>query len=188
MSGVILRCRTCGTTQDHAGECEACRDGTVAYYCGNHAPGLWLDTSVCSTCGARYGDAVPSAPRRPARSTEGPPTSPRGRVDATPTTPASAPRDSRVSPRRSTPAAHERPVLDEDPAASSLAELLVDMAEEARRSVPTVSRRPSPPVGSSRTALPWLGGCALRLVLLVLFLVVFTVLAAFVLVGGLMVR
>jgi len=83
--------------------------------------------------------------------------------------------------------ADEPPVRGDDPA-STLAELLVDMAEDARRSGTAGRRPPSPPMGASRSALPWLGGCALRLALLVLSLVVLAVLAAFLLVGGLVAR
>ena len=33
---VVLRCPTCGTTQGDAGECEACSEGEVRYFCTNH--------------------------------------------------------------------------------------------------------------------------------------------------------
>ena len=58
---VVLRCPTCGTTQGDLGECEACSEGEVRYFCTNHDEGIWLDGSVCSRCGARFGDA----PRKP---------------------------------------------------------------------------------------------------------------------------
>ncbi len=61
MSGVVLRCPNCGTTKADGGECEACYEAQVRYYCTNHAPGHWLDTPVCSQCGARFGD--PARPR-----------------------------------------------------------------------------------------------------------------------------
>jgi hypothetical protein len=68
MSGVVLRCAHCGTTQSSPGECEACHEGQVRYYCTNHSPGRWLDGHVCSECGAAYG--------RPARRPAAPPIPP----------------------------------------------------------------------------------------------------------------
>jgi hypothetical protein len=56
MSGVVLRCPNCGTVQPTSGECEACREAQVRYFCTNHAPGIWLDTPACLQCGARFGD------------------------------------------------------------------------------------------------------------------------------------
>ena len=58
---VVLRCPTCGTTQGHAGECEACSEGEVRYFCTNHDEGIWLDGPVCSRCGAKFGDAAEEA-------------------------------------------------------------------------------------------------------------------------------
>ena len=71
MSGVILRCPNCGTTRTAPGECEACHEGQVRYYCTMHTPGRWLDTPSCPKCGARFGEPmagpvrpVPAAPAR----------------------------------------------------------------------------------------------------------------------------
>jgi hypothetical protein len=61
MSGVVIRCQHCGTTQPSIGECEACHEGTTRYFCPNHSPGRWLDGPACDACGARVG--VPPAPR-----------------------------------------------------------------------------------------------------------------------------
>ena len=58
---VLLRCPTCGTTQDDAGNCEACSDGEVRYFCTNHDVGVWLNGPVCGSCGAKFGDP----PRKP---------------------------------------------------------------------------------------------------------------------------
>jgi hypothetical protein len=55
MSGVLIRCQHCGTTQATLGECEACHEGETRHFCPNHAPGLWLDGPACATCGARVG-------------------------------------------------------------------------------------------------------------------------------------
>lgn len=72
---VVLRCPNCGTTRASAGECEACHEAEVRYFCTNHTPGRWLETGTCSTCGDRFGSpprpravpapAVREAPRAP---------------------------------------------------------------------------------------------------------------------------
>ena len=73
MSAVVLRCSNCGTTQSVGGECEACHEAQVRYYCSNHSPGLWLEGQVCSRCGAVYGRSEPtlrpSKPVPPSRPT-----------------------------------------------------------------------------------------------------------------------
>ena len=51
---VVLRCPSCGTTQATPGECEACHEAQVRYFCTNHEPGLWLDGTSCPS-GARRG-------------------------------------------------------------------------------------------------------------------------------------
>ena len=55
MSDVLIRCPNCGTTQAALGECEACHEAQVRYFCTNHDPGRWLDGPACPACGARYG-------------------------------------------------------------------------------------------------------------------------------------
>lgn len=60
MSGVVLRCPNCGTAQSTEGECEACREAPVRYFCTNHAPGVWIDSPSCPQCGARFGDPEPA--------------------------------------------------------------------------------------------------------------------------------
>jgi hypothetical protein len=99
MSGVVLRCPSCGTTKASGGECEACHEAQVRYYCTIHTPGRWLDSSVCPECGAQFGVADPAsaAPAPP----------PRPRRPAPPATPRSAgPRPSREA---TIPARPERP-------------------------------------------------------------------------------
>lgn len=61
---VVQRCPNCGTTRATPGECEACHEAEVRYFCTNHTPGRWLDTSTCTDCGARFGEPprVPPAP------------------------------------------------------------------------------------------------------------------------------
>jgi hypothetical protein len=44
MSGVMLRCPSYGSTKATSGECEACHEAQVRYYCSNHTPERWLDT------------------------------------------------------------------------------------------------------------------------------------------------
>lgn len=65
MSTVVLRCPNCGTTQASPGECEACHEAQVAFFCTSHIPGRWLDAPTCPQCGARFGDASRSARTMP---------------------------------------------------------------------------------------------------------------------------
>lgn len=71
MSGVVLRCPNCGTVQPVEGQCDACHEAAVRFFCINHTPGLWLEGPACLQCGARFGDPVPSraapAPITPTR-------------------------------------------------------------------------------------------------------------------------
>ncbi|MEO8548564.1 MAG: hypothetical protein ABI678_01265 [Kofleriaceae bacterium] len=63
---VVLRCPNCGTTQTTPGDCEACHEAQVRYFCTNHEPGIWLDGPTCPQCAARPAPA-PRPPRpRPA--------------------------------------------------------------------------------------------------------------------------
>jgi len=55
VSEVVIRCPNCGTTQGTLGECEACHEAEVRYFCTNHSPGRWLDGPACVECGARFG-------------------------------------------------------------------------------------------------------------------------------------
>ena len=61
MTGVVLRCANCGTTQNAQGECQACHEQNVKFYCTRHSPGRWLKTPVCDQCGAEYGKDPPPA-------------------------------------------------------------------------------------------------------------------------------
>ena len=181
MSGVALRCATCGTTQSHPGECEACFEGSVRYFCGNHTPGLWLDEPACHACGAKFGDPPkrPAARRTPAAS-EGPARTMRGPRSRSPRTPGGEP----AGPRRRSPPPRV-PEPDDAPAAPSLADLLADIAEERtrrrseRRDVPWTS----PPPPGPRMSIP-IAGCLVRIVLLVLFLIVLALAAVFVLLSA----
>jgi hypothetical protein len=57
---VVQRCPNCGTTQATSGECDACHEAQVGYFCANHTPGLWLSGPECPRCGARLGEAPPA--------------------------------------------------------------------------------------------------------------------------------
>jgi hypothetical protein len=103
---VVQRCPNCGTTSSIPGECEACHDAQVRYFCTNHAPGIWLDASTCPSCGARFGEPARAAarPATPARTGSAAP------VAATPrrtrsAAPARAPAATPAPPRRYSPAA-----------------------------------------------------------------------------------
>jgi hypothetical protein len=170
MNGVVLRCRNCGTTQRAPGECEACHEAEVHYFCSNHKPGLWLDGPSCSHCGARFG--APTRPPATPPVTERPP---RPRVAtrrrATTSPPSRAYRtEGRLPPVRD--AGPKRP--DAPP----------DRSVEARRAEEILWRLPdlfrSPPrrrgpwdvSGSSYPTSPLrphLGGC-LRIVLVLAFI------------------
>lgn len=156
---VVLRCPTCGTTQTHSGECDACSEGEVRYFCSNHSPGLWLDRPRCSACGAKFGDA-PAVPAAPVGRDA--PTRPRVQR---PAPSASEPPDE--IPWR--PAPETREAADAD-AAPSLEEVLVDMIEEgrSRRAAAEASREPV--VVAARA--PLVAGCLGRLLFLVLVLIV----------------
>ena len=60
MSGIVLRCPNCGTTQGSQGQCDACHEAAVRYFCTNETPGLWLDAPACPRCSAQFGDPSPS--------------------------------------------------------------------------------------------------------------------------------
>jgi hypothetical protein len=64
---VVLRCPHSGTVAEGAGECVACHEAGVRWYCANHTPARWLDSHVCAGCGAtrRHGPIVqdPPSPR-----------------------------------------------------------------------------------------------------------------------------
>lgn len=179
---VVLRCPTCGTTQGHAGECEACSEGEVRYFCTNHGGGIWLDGPVCSRCGATFG-ARPKEPRIPAASAPpaGAPDFRPPRARRGPGAPPEPGRPPRMRPEREEPVTPD--VLRPTP---SLGELLGDMLEERARGraryeaeeVPWAEpriRRPAFPVG----------GCLVRIVGLVFLAIVAVIILLFVLFGGL---
>lgn len=181
MSGVVIRCQHCGTTQATLGECEACHEGTTRYYCPNHAPGRWLDAPSCTACGARVGVppkvvTPPPPPRRPS--------SPSSR-------PAPPPRRSRAEapppPRYSEPVREE---FEETPVEEWPRARVVrprDIVEEFLRARAARGGMGDPGGGMPMPSVnPF--GCLRRLVMLVFALIVLAVLAFFGLfgVGGLL--
>jgi len=172
MSGVVLRCPSCGTTQSHAGECDACSEGEVRSFCSNHSPGLWLDGQVCARCGARLGEARPEREPVPAR--EGRPP-----VSRLPTPDAEPPRKSirRPSPRPADP--------EETPVTPSLSDLLTELSEERERTRARIEDAPwrEPVTGPTRRSIPVMG-CFLRLILLVLLLIALVIGGLSFVIGG----
>lgn len=174
MSGVVLRCSTCGTTQSHPGECEACLEGKVRYFCGNHSPGFWIDEPVCHVCGARFGEtprARPAptprvAPPLPARETR--------RPDSRPPVPR------RVEPLRPDLTRAPRAADPEDtPASPSLMDLLAHIATKRAR-----APRREPTAEAPRARSVSVMGCLLWLVILVLGLIALAVGGLYLLVTG----
>jgi hypothetical protein len=88
MTGVVLRCPNCGTVQAGTGECDACHEGEVRYFCTNHTPGRWLDARGCDLCGARFGEVAPEPRTVPASTQlplqEPPPSPPTARSGRSP--------------------------------------------------------------------------------------------------------
>ena len=178
MTGVVLRCPNCGTTKAGPGECDACHEAQVRYYCTNHTPGQWLETAACPQCRARFGEAArpPSPPRPAAR--PGPPA-------PTPTPPpASTPPRTRSpswraeggrSPwARRTRRVEDEPGLDASAVSGApdrvLAARLREMIEAAARA----RRTPwgHAPMPESPRIVLGLGGCLIRGLLLAMFLLV----------------
>jgi hypothetical protein len=177
MSGVVLRCPKCGTTQSHPGECDACYDAQVRYFCSSHSPGLWLDEPVCKECGAKFGEAPrrhpapppPAAPPVPPRKMRWPESRrpmPRG---------AEPPR---TSPRRP-------PDPEVTPAKPSLEDLLARMFWKRRGRTGYEEEapwgEPTPKVRFLRFSL-W--GCLVRFLLLTLVLLALLLGGMFLLFGG----
>ena len=175
MSDVVLRCPNCGTTKATSGECEACHEAQVRYYCTNHTPGRWLEGSTCSQCGAKFGDPprrvlerpvtpVPMAARAPS-----PPGRTRVRTSWRPS--GGGPwRKRSPLPDRELEAREER---ERDALAAILPELLRRTARARRAPTGEMHLPESPSIA------PILGGCLRSALLLALFL-----LLALALLGG----
>jgi hypothetical protein len=186
MSGVVLRCPNCGTTKATPGECDACHEAQVRYYCTNHTPGRWLDTPACEQCGARLGD--------PARTPAAPPPSAPARTPAPASTPA-APRRGSASwrpkagggpwGRRKRSPFPEEELEARDEGAAARDALLARLPELLHRAAFRVRRTPGEAIhvpGSTPRGLA-LGGCLIHALFLAVFLL-FAFVAMSVLVGG----
>lgn len=151
---VVQRCPSCGTTQAAAGECEACHEAPVRYFCTNHEPGVWLAGRTCPQCEARAALAA-----RPIAST--PAVSSRARPAV-------------LEPDGDT--ARERRLPADDEARGARPERRALRADRRRDGV--LARRAPPPVAAEREpASPspergWVLRLALRLVLIAVFLIV----------------
>ena len=146
MNGVVLRCANCGTIQNSPGECQACHEENVRFYCTQHSPGRWLNTPVCEQCGAEYGKNTPLR-----------------RAEQRPAPPAAPPRRTRRgagAPRSRTPWGAPTPDSTSDVASTDTRRTIERLLREY------YSRRPRPPEGMevARGASAVAGGC-LRIVL-----------------------
>jgi hypothetical protein len=173
MSGVVLRCPNCGTTRAAPGECDACHEAPVRYYCTQHRPGLWLDAPTCGQCGSRFGPTAPP-PARPAAtkpaargSPAPPPTA--GRGAAPPPSPAAP--GARVPARGTAPGRSPAPVPAPPPAPPPLAESF-EALDELMRGTGRTRRRPraAAPEPYPVRKVPSVGGCLLRLLFLMLLM------------------
>jgi len=150
---VVLRCPNCGTTRSSAGECEACHEARVRYFCTNHAPGLWLNDRTCPSCAAAFADEA-----RPARVVPGP----TSRLEATRSPLSEAALPARASARPSPAASGSGPPERHELAAEfSLAPW--------QRLLSTVLRAGAPST-ISHTGRSAIGGCLRRFVFMVLLL------------------
>ena len=179
MTGVALRCPNCGTTASAPGECDACHEAQVRYYCSNHKPGRWLDTPACPQCGARFGDPVrPAAPPPPPpRPTVSPSLEP---ARADPVRPPPAPSRTPWGRRDRTPAPETIIEGERDGAsvrAARTARLLEILRAASRRPRDVTYIPEAPPAGAA------FGGCLMRFIVLAMFmLIVFSFLLS--MVGG----
>jgi hypothetical protein len=182
MSGVVLRCPNCGTTKAAPGECQACHQAEVRYYCTNHTPGHWLDAPKCPECGARFGDpAHPPVARRPrVRKPAPPPAASARRKRSVPWLPERAvgPWVRRIRPPARDDGATPRYGSDEapDPRKASWPDLLREAAQARRM------RAEAKPVPDTAAVGMALGGCLMRAVFLVVLL--FAALLIFSLIAG----
>lgn len=178
---VVQRCPNCGTTKATSGECEACHEATVRYFCTNHTPGLWLDAGTCPQCGARFGDPArrtsAPAPALPVRKRPPAPARAPAAISVPPPAYARAvpPKDSAdvwISPERLPPAREEE--LEAGASRTALWQKLLQAALRAREMRVRAAPDPDkPPIGRSA------GGCLMRLVLFIVLLFVALAGAAF---------
>lgn len=184
---VVLRCPSCGTTRAMPGECEACHEAEVRYFCTNHTPGLWLASPGCLECGAIFGEAKRSPSSMPVAR----PSLPAARSTAPSIRPSAAPAIERRAPpppaRRHAPSGPPRvarawrpapELADPEPSAPGLApwqRLLGEVLRARAMTRSTASYRAPLARGST-------GGCLRRVLWMVLF-VFFALVAAVVYFG-----
>ena len=156
---VVQRCPNCGTTQASAGECEACHEGQVRYFCTNHEPGVWLAGRTCPQCEARAAITA-----RPAASTSALPSHAR---------PAALGADAGASgDERERLRPVDARTLDLRPSRQALWEKLLRGAVLARPARPPAEAAPEREPGSLRQAGGLLIRLALRLALIAVVLMV----------------
>ncbi len=163
---VVQRCPNCGTTRATPGECEACHEAQVRYFCTNHNPGVWLDGPACSKCGSRWGDppsraAVP-APIRPLRTRPRAPERLHEREREPEREPARE-REREPAPVRAFPPVSEDG-LELGAPPMPMWQQILRAAIRARYMSRAVAVPERPPIGRG------VGGCLVRLVMVVLFL------------------
>ena len=170
---VVQRCPNCGTTRATPGECEACHDAQVRYYCTSHEPGIWLNGPTCPTCDARVSEAHAMAVRASVpvpTPAPGPPMDVRARSAAPSRSPVSVAPPSRPYRRPDSPDADEwggravmRSADEERLEAGVLREALWPKILRAA----VLARHAPPPAAAyarEGTLLGQLGGCLMRLV------------------------
>lgn len=183
---VVLRCPSCGTRQVRAGECEACSEGEVRYFCTNHDEGIWLEGAVCSRCDAKFGDAPRKPPASPAPSV---PTRPADFRKPVRRRPPERPLDLDVGERPPLGSEREKPaepeVLPRTPSLRDLLEEISARRARARRGydVEVPGTEPRAP----RVGLPF-AGCLVRAVGLVVLLVVVVIIFLVLLFAGFIIR
>lgn len=168
---VTLRCPSCGTTRDAAGECDACHDAAVRYFCDDHVPGVWLKGPTCERCGATFGARHPSLPPTVSRAPARPRATPIPPIASA--TPRAAPR---LRLRPTAVAARSRPSVASPSPLDARAlpwERLLVAAARARSSTETEPAGPA--LGRARAVV----GCLVRLGILAVLLVVALLVAAF---------
>jgi hypothetical protein len=189
MSAVVLRCPSCGTTKAAPGECDACHEAQVRYYCTRHTPGRWLDSPSCTQCGSQFGVADPPAapppPRRAPRPASPAPPSSTARPPP-PGAPAPAPRrgpgytlwppGGPWSGRR-LPGDHRETRSGRDTLRDALEIRLPELLREAARARRTREVSGTPPIGVAAA------GCLRAAVLIVLFFML-ALFAMSILLGG----
>ena len=185
---VIQRCPNCGTTGGTPGECEACHEAQVRYFCTNHTPGEWLNAPTCSKCGAAFGASSGRAAEAPVPARMRAPTP--ARETRRPTAPPRAPEfestddpDVARAPATSWPASTDAP--EEAEAFRHRGPLAPGVAEDVRGTAPAMSllqkllgaafhasalRRAARPETSITPSGPGIGGCLMRLVMLAIVL------------------